>query len=51
MTVDQTMLAMRLPKCEMTSGIQSYDKSPLQASSVQAPHTNEATQHACSQLA
>jgi hypothetical protein len=50
MAVDQTMLAMRLPKCEMTSGIQSYDKSPLQASGVQAPHANEATQHACSQL-
>ena len=50
MSVNQTMLAMRPSKCEVTSGIQGDDKSPLQTCCVQAPHTEKTTQHESSQV-
>ena len=50
MSVNQTMRAMPPSKCEMTSGIQGHDKSPLQTGCVQAPHAEKTTQHVRSQL-
>jgi hypothetical protein len=37
-------------KCEMTSGVQGHDISPLQTGCVQAPHAEKTTQHARSQV-
>src|SRR6516165_7278326 len=49
-TIDQATGAMRPPKCEMASGIESHDEPSLQTTGVQGPHANQATQHARSQL-